>query len=246
MTKSKEIFLTGATGFIGRELRQRLFRNGIEVETNLRYLHSKKYECIVHLAAVTHTRAEFDPALIEANYILTNEIFKSSARIIFASSCSAKYDTNPYAQSKIYAEHLAQIHGNATGLRLFNVYGPHNGKGIIYFLMQQPNNSQITVRGPELIRDYIHVDDVVDYIMKEIIMSANYSSVFEVGTAVPTTTIQLVNMYMDLSGKNFDITCIDAYPHEPLSMISRSSVSKIVLHEGLEKIINQSHEYQIL
>lgn len=236
MSTNRDIFLTGATGLIGRNLRQRLFSEGYDVETNFRYFNSKKWLAVIHLAAVTHTKTEFDPELIEANYILTNKIFQTSAPIIYASSCSAGYDTNPYAQSKMYAEHLGAIQGNALGLRFFNVYGYGNNKGIIKYIMDAPNGVKLIVRGPDIIRDYLHVSDAVDQIVFHI--KQNYfKGILDIGTKVGTSTLSLVNKYMELSGKEFKIETIPAGEHEPKVMISRSDCCKITLEEGLKQLI---------
>lgn len=237
MGSNKDIFLTGATGLVGRNLRQRLFNEGYDVETNLRYLHTKKWHTVIHLAAVTHTSPNFDPDLIEANYILTKEIFKTPFPIIFASSCSAQYDTNPYAQSKMYAEHLGAIHGNALGLRFHNIYGIGNGKGLIKYLMDAPNKCTLILRGPELIRDYLYVSDAVDQIMSH--LQWNYfKGILAIGTGIGTSTLKLTELYMELSGKSFKIDTIPAGAHEPEVMVSVSHCCKTTLREGLLKTIN--------
>lgn len=159
-----KIFLLGAFGFVGSHLSRKLHQLGHEVQTEMRYW-SDRYDVIINLAAVTHIRNEFDPKMIESNIILTNEVFKRPERIIQASSCSAAHFTNPYAWSKMWSEHLVMKHGNAIGLRFHNIYGSGGSRGIVWYLMQQPDGAKITIRGPELVRDYIFIDDVVDTII---------------------------------------------------------------------------------
>jgi nucleoside-diphosphate-sugar epimerase len=178
---------------------------GHDVETNIRYLHSERHDLVIHLAAVTHIRLEFDHKLIESNILLTNEIFKTPTRVLYASSCSAAFLTNPYAYTKIWSEYCGLRHGNSLGLRFHNVYGAMNGKGIIWYLLQQPNGANLTIRGMELIRDYIYVEDVVDEIIKQMnpvkILSEEKESgrmvnptvtknvgVIDVGTGIGTST----------------------------------------------------------
>lgn len=159
-----KIFVLGAFGFIGKHLCARLHQLGHEYVTDMRYW-SDKYDVIINLAAVTHIRNEFDAKMIESNIILTNEVFKRPERIIQASSCSAAHFTNPYAWTKMWAEHLALKHGNAVALRFQNVYGSGGSRGIVWWLMQQEDGARIKVRGPELVRDYVWVHDVVDEIV---------------------------------------------------------------------------------
>lgn len=165
---SKSLFLTGAKGFVGSHLLPRLIEEGYQVETDMRYLETNKWDTIVHLAATTHTRTEFDPNIYYNNFLLTHKIFNQNSRILYASSCSARHNTNPYASSKIWAEFLGEKHGDALGLRFHNIYGDGNSKGIVWFLQSQADGSKINIRGPELIRDYVHVSDVVNFILKQL------------------------------------------------------------------------------
>ncbi|MBP7109637.1 MAG: NAD-dependent epimerase/dehydratase family protein, partial [Chitinophagaceae bacterium] len=181
---------------------------------------------------------------------------------------------------KLYAEHLGAIHGNAIGLRFHNVYGPGNNKGIIWWLMQQPDGAKITVRGEQQIRDFIFIEDVVRAILSQIqpqpiyvdmdvlrevsikerftpeqliklAMEQNITigreryvdgerrhGVIDVGTGVGTTVMDLVNLYMKLSGKEFIIDVEDAAAYEPAEMISDNIVPHISLNNGLLKMIN--------
>jgi len=256
---SKTIFLTGSRGFIGSHLLPKLIEYGYEVETNMRYLDTNKWDCVVHLAATTHTKTEFDPNIYYNNFFLTHKIFNQPSRVVFASSCSARYNTNPYASSKLWSEFLGNKHGNALGLRFFNVFGKNNNKGIVKYLCDQQDGSQITIRGENLIRDYIAVEDVVREVVrnippnKEIRVGVHCKGpncgpvqkpklvpnvgVIDVGTGVGTSTKSLVDLYMELSGKKFEIQTIPADPSEPKSMISNTIVPHISLKEGLLKLI---------
>lgn len=276
-----KIFLTGSNGFVGKHLLRRLIEMGYHVETDMRYLHTRKYDCVIHLAAKTDISCEFNSDLIESNIILTREIFKVNSRIIFGSSCSSEFLTNPYSYTKRYGEHLCQLHGNAVALRFFNIYGYGAGRGIVKFLMDQPNNAKITLRGIDQIRDYVHCDDVVDSIissinphpilidMKELRVASDKaaliteklldyameknisfvdvnppmelisrSKIIEVGSGVGTSTMDLCNLYMKLSGKTFDISVIDPHPSEPPEMVAKYPTLCISLEEGLRKTIN--------
>lgn len=270
-----KLFLTGSTGFIGSHLLLRLQMRGHEVVTDMRYFEDR-YDAIINLAAVTHIRNEFDPQMIESNIILTDKIFKRPERIIQASSCSAAHFTNPYAWTKMWSEYLVKKHGNAVGLRFHNVYGPYNNKGIVWFLMNQPNGSKITIRGPELVRDYIYIDDVVNLIIGYLKDSAVYvdmkvlqelsnqftaeqlmsmtfernvvlgdsfkidaaKGIIDIGTGIGTETMDVVNLYQKLSGKNFDISIAVAGDNEPSKMVSDKILLKaITLEQGLSKMI---------
>lgn len=229
-------FVLGGEGFIGSYLIPKLQNAGYDVVTDMRYFDDK-YDVIINLAAVTHTRNEFDPKMIESNIILVDKVFKRSERVIQASSCSAAHFTNPYSGTKLWAEYLAQKHGNALCLRFFNCYGSGNNKGIVWFLMNQKDGAKITIRGPELIRDYIAVENIVDHIIYRL---EDGKGIEDVGSGVGTKTIDLVSMYSRLSGKTFEIETIPPDASEPLSMVSKNIIPHIDLETGLKKVIENA------
>lgn len=233
-----KIFLLGAFGFIGQHLAKKLIQLGHEYITEMRYWRDR-YDCIINLAAVTHINTEFDPQIFESNVVLANEVFKRPERIIYASSCSAKYLTNPYAYTKRYNEWLGEKHGNALGLRFHNVYGPENNKGIVWWLMQQKNMARINVRGPQTIRDYTFITDAVDEIISNL-SGLRFTGVIDIGTGVGTMTIDVVNTFMEVSGKKFIIEVSEAGINEPVSMVSDNPIQNYIhLEDGLKKILEQ-------
>lgn len=241
-----KIFVTGFNGFVAKHLLAALsVQTAVEIVTDLKFI-GEKYDTIIHLAAVTDTSPDFNPKLIESNFIFAEKILtRTDCRIIYASSCSARYNTSPYALSKIYNEHLGRKHPNSVGLRFFNLYGPGNNKGIVKYIIDQPEDAQILLRGPELIRDYVFVEDAVDYIMTELFLPTPYGSyVFEVGTGIGTSTLQLVNLFSKLSGKVFNIETVDARDDEPKSMVAIKSFFEPVtpLRIGLAKTIHDAEE----
>lgn len=234
-----KIFMTGNNGFIGSHLYKKLVELNHDVYTDMKYFDTFKWECIIHLAATTTITTDFNPLIYENNIIFAKKILSTPYRTIYASSCSAKYNTNPYAASKIYNEWLGEKHGNAIGLRFHNVYGPNNNKGIIWFLMNQPDGAKITIRGPELVRDYVFVQDIVELIISLIMTSI--AGVHDVGTGIGLQTMDVVNLYQRLSGKTFDISVIEAGDNEPKEMISSNPLpNALTLEEGLTKIINNA------
>lgn len=226
-------FLTGEKGFIGSHLNNKLHQLGHEVVSDMRYLHTRKYDAVIHLAAKTSISCDFDAELIESNINLTREIFKVNTRIVFGSSCSAAHLTNPYAYTKRYGEHLCSIHGDAVALRFHNIYGPGAERGIVWWLQQKSDGDKITVRGDQQVRDYIGVFCVVD----EIINSLSYRpGIYDVGTGIGVETIDVVNTYMKVYGVIFDIDVCDPGGNEPFKMVSNRRVSEIDLLTGLTKI----------
>lgn len=235
-----KVFLTGAKGFLGSHLSPKLIEKGYDVITDMRYFDTERYDAVIHLAAVTHIRPEFDAKLFESNIIYAKRIMSTPHRLLYASSCSAAHDlTNPYAQTKMYAEYLGGLHPNSLGLRFFNVFGNRNNKGIVWFLLQKKDGEDVAIRGANLVRDYVHVDDVVSYIMLCLTYQGipKLKKVIDVGTGVGTKTIDLVKMFEELSGRKFNIMTAPANPTEPEVMISSNSVVVYNLPEKLKQTI---------
>jgi nucleoside-diphosphate-sugar epimerase len=234
------IFLTGASGFIGHHLMNKLIGQGCTVDTDMRLFETTAYTHLVHLAARTHINFAFDPQMYESNVVFAKKIMSTTAKLIYASSCSAAHLTNPYAYTKRFAEYLGERHGRAIGMRFFNVYGPENNKGVVKWLTDQRDGDKIIIRGPELIRDYIYIDDVVDVIIETLLEDDfNQHQIVEVGTGKGTRTVDLVNKFSEISGKKF-IVDFGSWGggNEPQSMVSKSRRGHITLEEGLEKTIN--------
>lgn len=237
-----QIFLTGSSGFIGSRLLPQLQKLGHTVITDKKSMY-EPHDLIINLAAVTTISPEFSGEMFDLNVAFVEKLFTHPAKIIYASSCSEMFLTNPYAYTKRYAEFCGARHGNAIGLRFFNVYGPNNSKGIVKYLMDQPDGAKIIIRGPELVRDYIHVDDVVRNILfyADIANIDHHSRVYDVGTKIGMETMELVNLYQKVSGKTFDISIEEAGTNEPKEMVSSLCVpDALSLEDGLIKTINES------
>lgn len=234
-----KIFFLGHKGFLGKHLLPRLQDLNFEVITDLRYWDDR-YDLVINLASKTHTRTGFDPQLIESNYILADKLFRRSERIIFASSCIARYpESSPYAMSKVWAEHLGNKHGNSVGLRFFNMYGGNGTRGIVWYLTQQPSGAKITITGSHLVRDYIAVQSAIEEIIKKI--NSDSIGVFDVGTSIGTSTLELVQLYRKLSGKHFELEFAPASINEPLFMIAdRAVLNAIDLETGLKSLIESN------
>lgn len=231
------IFLTGWKGLIGSNLLKRLTDLKHEVHYDMHVFEIFKWDIVIHLAATTSISKEFNPLIYENNVVFAKKMLTTPYRTIYASSCSAKYNTNQYAATKIYNEWLGGKHGNAVGLRFHNVFGNPNSKGLIWFLNNQKDGSKINIRGAELYRDFIHVDDVVDDIIDWIY--SDKCGVFDVGTATPMMTMDAVNAYMQISQKSFDITVSEPFDYEPKYMVSERMVPHLDFSTALMKTIYQ-------
>jgi nucleoside-diphosphate-sugar epimerase len=175
----KTIFLTGANGFIGLHLLPKL-KEHFDVHCATRdEIPQWVPDYVIHLAATTTTSDSFIPELFENNIVYARKVMDIPTRIIYASSTSAAELTNPYAYTKMYIEYLGTTR-NSIGLRLFNVFGGGNNKGIVKKAIESLKTGQkMQITDGMQIRDFIYVDDVVNAILANL---DNPEKIIEVGT----------------------------------------------------------------
>ena len=180
-----KILITGANGFVGRNLRQHLAeRRDIEVvslvrEDSLDTLDQKlqDVECVIHLAGVNRPDdlAEFEAGNHRLTEALADALTRRVAaghppiRLAFASSIQAALD-NPYGASKRAAEQAliaAQSSGAITAhiFRLPNVFGkwckPDYNSAVGTFCHNIARDLPITINDPSAILRLVYIDDVV-------------------------------------------------------------------------------------
>ena len=189
--------ITGGNGFIGTNLVNFLRKKGksLEVIDLKPYNHSItldvcqsfpcfQYDTIVHLASETNVRLSIDSPLycIKRNLnglleCLTHLRNRYSNKLIFTSSVSSTESRSPYLASKSACESICKAYKDSYGLdililRLSNVYGPHSmskDSVIARFIKNCLDKVPLTIYGDGFqSRDFIHVDDVVDCIYREV------------------------------------------------------------------------------
>ncbi|WGI17588.1 SDR family NAD(P)-dependent oxidoreductase [Methanonatronarchaeum sp. AMET-Sl] len=116
---------------------------------------------------------------------------------------------SPYGASKASAEMYCQaLHNthniNVKTLRLFNVYGPHNKKGVMWDffnkLNKNPNKLKILGTGKQE-KDYIYIDDAINAFTK-IWKKGKPGQTYNVGTGQTLTVNQIakkITQIMDIN-----------------------------------------------
>lgn len=119
---------------------------------------------------------------------------------------------NPYAQSKWLSEELIRGYNRdfnvpATIFRLFNVYGPNQtGDFLIPKIISQLEGGKIILNDPRPRRDFIHLYDVVDAIIKSLEIPTGSFNIFNLGSNASTSINELVDLILSASGKNAETT----------------------------------------
>lgn len=149
--------------------------------------------------------------------------FSPDLKFIYASS-AAVYDKNynvkpktMYGLSKLTQETilLESEFENLSILRFFNIYGNTSNGGVIkHFRDAIENSAPIYINGDgESVRDYIHVSDVVDSIIKEIESEQIGIRIKNIGTGIGTSLNDLAYTLFEVLGKetkviyNYDGDC---------------------------------------
>jgi UDP-glucose 4-epimerase len=191
-------------------------------------------------------------------------------RFIYASSMSVygsvedrpiaeEYKTQPksfYGVGKLSSENYLKIYQSygliPTALRFFNVYGPGQNmqnlrQGMVsIYLAQLLQKNEIIVKGSlDRFRDFIYIDDCVDFMCNIIDYSKTYGAIYNVGTGIRTTVDALIHKMMAISGIEKPITVSGETPGDQKGIyadISKAKAEigfnpKYTLEQGLDLMI---------
>jgi UDP-glucose 4-epimerase len=207
--------------------------------------------------------------------VLQQSALKGVKKFIYASTCAVYGEPtkipikehrqlmplSPYATSKLCAEEYCRTYDrigkiNSIILRFFNVYGPRQSfseySGAISTFIERIRNGQppIIYGDGEQTRDFVHVDDVVNSIMKAIQAETN-SGTFNIGTGNATEIRQLAKLLLNLMNRQ-DLKPEFADPKVGDIKQSKADISEakkafgyspqITLEEGLKRILGHEQE----
>ena len=180
-----KILVTGAGGFIGKNLIQRLkctgdhtiFAYDIDSDPNSLAGYAKEADAVFHLAGVN--RPKNTDEFMKGNCGFTETLLEalassgSKAKVIVSSSIQAALD-NPYGISKKAGEDLVFDYSKKTGAgsvvyRFPNVFGkwcrPNYNSAVATFCNNIARGLPITVNDPETLLHLVYIDDVVDELL---------------------------------------------------------------------------------
>lgn len=196
-----KILVTGAKGFIGKNLIVELRNQGyeeifeVDQETGLVLLeqYTKNCEFVMHLAGIN--RPEREEEFILGNVDFTYQLihlltkYQNKAPILLSSSIQAEAD-NAYGRSKKRGEEIVLQYGKKEGVRVFvyrlpNVFGkwcrPHYNSVTATFCHNIARDLPVEIHHPEKVLDLVYIDDVVKTFINtlgyKVFNSQNYYSV---------------------------------------------------------------------
>ena len=176
-----------------------------------------KVDIIYHLAGQSRVQPSFEDPIgsVESNVNGTLAVLeyarKFNSRVVYAGSSSKHqniYDS-PYATTKALGEQLCYMYRECFGVdvqvcRFYNIYGPGelldpvNGNviGIWRYLIKQNKRLPIVGDGEQR-RDFTHVNDLVNALIKIGESDIIHDDAWELGTGVSYSVNELYNMFKE-------------------------------------------------
>ena len=178
---------------------------------------TENFDLCFHLAAKSSIQPSFD--LVSDHFqVNVNGTLKvlswaneKNIKVIYAGSSSRHLNpsNSPYAMFKYLGEEICKLYNNVYSLnveiaRFYNVYGPNqsldeiNGNVIGIWLAKIKNESALPIVGSgNQKRDFIHVFDLVDGLIKIGFSDEKHPDAWELGTGVNYSINELFKMFQD-------------------------------------------------
>jgi UDP-glucose 4-epimerase len=182
----------------------------------IEYWRGDKFDMVYHLAALSRIQPSFENPIetFRVNVRGTEAVCEwarhNNVRIIYAGSSSQWHDPfqSPYAMYKKLGEDICKMYKKVFGLsieivRFYNVYGPHEiteGKWaavIGKWRGQVAKNHPITIVGDgNQRRDFTHIDDIVDGLIKIGFTTESHEDAWELGTGFNYSLNEVADMFI--------------------------------------------------
>lgn len=192
----------------------RYLNNDIE---DISKILKEKFDLCFHLAAQSRVQPSFeDPKeSIRINVKGTLEVMewskKNKVKVVYAGSSSKHHDPSesPYAMSKFLGEEICKLYKNSFDVdveiaRFYNVYGPGENIDEKYGNVIGIWRSKVLKGDPLPIvgdgnqkRDFVHVYDVVDGLVKIGLSNIVHEDAWELGTGINYSINQLFKYFKD-------------------------------------------------
>jgi len=212
------IVITGASGYIGSVLTSKMTALGYDIDTwDIRQPMETPMEnvkCVVHLAALVRVGESVKRPLdyYDTNVTGTLNVIRAfpNAKMVFASTGAAFSPNSPYGHSKVMAEQIIKDSCEEyTIFRFYNVGGgtPTNPEGLPASIKASHDSGKFTIYGINYdtkdgtcVRDYIHIDDITDAIVRAVNADAAMTDYEPLGSGKSYTVEEYVDAYQTKYG----------------------------------------------
>ncbi|MCW7466217.1 NAD-dependent epimerase/dehydratase family protein [Leptospira levettii] len=265
--------ITGGNGFIGKQLQEGFKSNNIDFDLfngdiTKKITTSKPYDLLVHLAAKLKPDIGIF-SVYEANVLGTQRIvdycIQNRVNLIFLSTSGVYGEENPeypksedseclpvnaYPISKLLAERLCANAFSGSGLsctilRLFNVYGSNQREKFLIpdIIKAIKNSSELFLKTPNALRDFVNVKDVVRSIIASIDLKG--FNTINIGSGQLISLSDLIRRIEFLIGRNLDINLETVSHLQSVGIVADISKANEILHwkpeisldQGLKEIL---------
>ena len=218
-----KILITGAKGFVGKNLVVELRNQGFEdlmefdVDTDPNQLdkNARKCDFVFHLAGVN--RPENPADFMAGNFGFTSQLLDalkkhhSKAPVLITSSIQAAQN-NPYGESKKAGEDLLFDYSKETGSKVYvyrlpNVFGkwckPNYNSAVATFCNNIAHNLPIQVNDSNVVLNLVYVDDVINSFIAKLKVESpldlinRFEEVSSVYTKPLGEIVSLLNQFKD-------------------------------------------------
>lgn len=180
------------------------------------------------------------------------------------------HPTNPkgiYAVTNLTAEKMILVYDDIFGikgacLRITNTYGPrhqmmHDEYGVFnWFIRKAMDDEEIPVFGDgRILRDFLYIEDLVSCMLLTASTEAAYGKVFNVGTGIPVSFVDLAKKIVEIAGTGrvayteFTQERQEVEPGDYYADVTRIKnivtwTPKVSLAEGIRKTIDYYREHK--
>jgi UDP-glucose 4-epimerase len=181
-------------------------------------IKDKPYDCIFHLAALSRIQPSFEKPqqTFSVNVDGTKQVVeyahRNKSKLIYAGSSSRHHNPilSPYAMSKHMGEEWIKMYKgvydlNAEIVRFYNVYGPgelvdsHMAAVIGLWRAAIRKGESIKIHGDgEQRRDFTHIDDIVDGLIRIAESDEKHDDAWELGTGKNYSLNEVADMFGDV------------------------------------------------
>lgn len=187
-------------------------------------IDDKPYDYIFHLAALSRIQPSFQNpyTTFSVNVDGTKKVVeytkRNGSKLIYSGSSSRHHnpELSPYAMSKHMGEEWIKMERKVFGLnveivRFYNVYGPgelvdsHMAAVIGLWRASIKKGEPIKIHGDgEQRRDFTHIDDIVDGLIKIAESNENHEDAWELGTWKNYSLNEVADMFGDIKKEYVD------------------------------------------
>ena len=180
-------------------------------------INEQDFDTCFHLAAQSRVQPSFDDPQesIRVNVTGTTRVIEwakiNNTKVIYAGSSSKHHDPSdsPYAMTKFLGEEICKLYKksfdvNVEIARFYNVYGPLEpldekfGNVIGIWQVKANKNLPLPIVGDgNQKRDFTHVFDIVDGLLRIANTEIKHKDAWEIGTGVNYSINQLYSMFKD-------------------------------------------------